>query len=401
MIACTFMLNVPKVSDTFEGWVVWKLNRPTPSLASVRYRCLIPILAHPVLRARSVILDGDRKWRTLRDVRALIFVKSFRRSDVTLARDAARKGVPIYVDICDNIFANGYGGRDGKEIRRNFLALAALADKIVTNGEGLNAQLSRALPAPIAAKLEIQVDPFETRELVSAAIDTRQWPNKSVGNQLTKSAVIRSLPHKLRQYFSPAQQQQQQQQKIADATSELPQVLWFGSSGNAHNSQGLVALSARMPELVRVYARVPFRLCIVSDNRERYEALISHRGIPSSFEQWGPLSIFDALTKSRACLIPAMPDTFSQAKSANRLLFALAHRVPVVASSIASYLPFADCVVLDDFEGGLIRYLLDPALCAAHLGAFVAKHERAYHPRHLAQHWSIRLGIQENELNAC
>lgn len=379
-----------------NGWVVWKINRSDPTMASVRYRCLLPVLAHPELRARSVILAGDRKWRSLSGVAALVFVKSFRTSDVLLARGAHAAGVPIFVDLCDNIFANGYGGRAGAHVRAHFTSIAALSRAIVVSSDALAELLAQALPEELSRKLIVQPDPFETVDLVHSAVNPSSWPNRSCESALTELRVLRSLPHMIRNLLQlQAAFKRDRDAMQSDGPAEdglgLPQVLWFGRSGNAHSSQGIAALSARMPELCRAHAKTPFRLKVVSDRRDCYETLVLGRGIPTTFEPWGALSIFDALQASALCLLPAMADNFSKAKSANRLLLALAHQVPVVASSIDAYARFGDCVVLDDFARGIQCYLTSSAMRQEHLKVFETKYRDRYDPRTLANLWVKRL----------
>jgi hypothetical protein len=379
------------MTPTGRDLALWKLNEAKPNMASVRYRCLLPVLADPRLYSRSVISAATKQWRHLDRAGALILVKTFRKSDVVLAREANAAGVPVFFDLCDDIYADGYGGQQGAEIRRHFEQIASLAKAVVTTGPVLKKALCQS--AGLAAdRVQIQIDPFETLELTTAAINPTCWPNRSNEQELIRaSGGVRAMASKLRGHLrrptvaAPVA-------SVGDATS-LPQLLWFGTAGNVHSGQGLGALAERLPDLQRAFAKTPFHLHVVSNNADLYQALIPGHGIPSSFETWTPLGIFKALGNSRLALLPAAADAFSQSKSANRLALALAHSVPVVASDMPAYRPFADCIMLGDFASGIVRYLSDASLCRRHLDEFRERHLGDYSPLRSAESWLRRLGL--------
>ena len=87
--------------------VAWKVFRYSPRVASVRYRCILPMLALADSGWRSIVFEeGEALLET--SLSALIFVKSFSKSDLALARRLHARGVPIILDLCDNIFVEGY-----------------------------------------------------------------------------------------------------------------------------------------------------------------------------------------------------------------------------------------------------------------------------------------------------
>jgi hypothetical protein len=373
-------------------FIVWKLNNADPAVASVRYRCLLPLFADEELTADSIVLDGNRVWRSLDEVRALIIVKSFRASDVQMAKQAAAAGVPVFFDLCDNIYAAGYGGSRGEQIRHNFEAIAAVSRAIVTTGSTLRETLQRALPARLAEKLVEHPDPFETPELVRRILSTGTWPNRDRERALAQTQLLRESARSLRRMLKRFTGRQRPRARVDSGQDmQLPQVIWFGSAGNPHSKQGLAALQAILEPLRRAFARTPFRLHVVSDDFNVYKKLIAGNELPTSFEQWTPLGIFDALRRSKLCILPAMQDAFSQAKSANRLILALSQELPVIASSIPAYAQFGDFVTLDDFEGGIPACLTAPEDFTKRVQAFRIAKLPEFTPQCSAHRWLNRL----------
>lgn len=377
------------------GWIVWKLKKADPKVASVRYRCLLPIFASAALQRRSVIVDGDQACQ-LDGVAALIFVKTFFAADVALAEAAAGRGIPIYFDLCDNIFAAGYGGKGGPVLRERFMAIAALATAIVSNGKGLSEVLREQLPAAWHHKLQEQPDMIETQALVAQAVAPRRWPNPAIAAALTGETLLDRLwQHSRRVAGSLGRLTWALPSRWLKTTDALPTVLWFGNSSSGGGNQGLAALAHCLPALRRAYQQQPFRLLVVSNDPPLYRQLIAGQGLPSRFEPWSALGVFDALARSRVCLVPAIDNVFNRGKSANRLVMALAHGVPVIASAVEVYQPFSDCVVLDDFDGGLVRYLRDDERRAQDLHIFQQRHWPHYRPKTLASLWVGRLGLSD------
>ena len=393
------MSSVSPANGSHPGWIVWKLKKADPAVASVRYRCLIPVLADEQLYRRSVIIEGDRSC-DLDGVAALIFVKTFSSNDVELARAAAKRGVPIYFDLCDNIFSEGYGSnlQQGEQIRSAFLEIARLASGIVTNGPGLTRVLLEHLPPECQARLREQADPVETRELTARAISPSRWPNRAVAQRLAPEPWRGWAQSRWRTLAAAGRQ------TVGGLLGDwrlrggaLPLVLWFGNSSSKGGNEGLSALHECLPQLRQAHARVPFRLLVVSNDAALYRQLIAGQGVPSQFIAWSPLGVFAAMRRARVCLVPTNPTSFNRGKSPNRLLMAMAHGLPVIASSVEAYQPFADCVVLDDFAGGVLRYLDSEDARDRDLQTFRERHWPRYQPQKLSAEWMRRLSSPPGE----
>jgi glycosyltransferase involved in cell wall biosynthesis len=110
--------------------IAWKLSSNDPSVASARYRCLIPVSYLRCSGVDSVIYAADEPIDFFDKLEAIVFVKSFSMHDVFQARIAKCLQIPILLDLCDNIFALSMKGAR-KELVSGFKEMAKLADYIV------------------------------------------------------------------------------------------------------------------------------------------------------------------------------------------------------------------------------------------------------------------------------
>src|ERR671939_2099026 len=87
--------------------ICWRVPAGDADIASIRYRCLIPMR-----HLEPLGIDSDVSWGEVDPLRsrprALIFVKALDDADVYHAERAAAEGIRVLVDVCDNVFADGY-----------------------------------------------------------------------------------------------------------------------------------------------------------------------------------------------------------------------------------------------------------------------------------------------------
>jgi hypothetical protein len=81
------------------GWCVASLSNDT---ASVRYRALLPLLA---LEAEDIAgsLFTSRCAFDLESLDVLVIVKSFSIETLALVQRARALGIPVIIDLCDNV----------------------------------------------------------------------------------------------------------------------------------------------------------------------------------------------------------------------------------------------------------------------------------------------------------
>jgi len=367
--------------------VCWRLSAWDPDIASVRYRASIPAshLADRGVVSRFSAASYGVLEPSPPDV--VVFVKAFGERDVELARRAATAGVPVVLDVCDNVFAQGYRAHSPENLRR----MAEVAAAVVTTGPALADVLRAELGAE--RPLHVVPDPVETREDVrgAARIVLQQRLRRALRERRADlpralaGAFRRGLVPALRRSFSTTE------------TTALPQVLWFGNVGSVEPRFGIVNLADVAADLEAAAREVPFRLLVVTSDRKAYRKHIEPLTLETAFAPWDRLTIFGYLRESEVAILPNSRDEFSICKSANRATLALSQGVPVVATRIPSLDPLSGAVVFDDFRGGVLAYLRDRELAAQHARCAIELIEREYGPTVVAERWRVILGAAAAE----
>jgi glycosyltransferase involved in cell wall biosynthesis len=121
----------------------------------------------------SLVLSGMEDIADFSQVSALILVKTFTRHDVDLARRAKAAGVPIYFDLCDNIFIDGYAGKSSRRVQSNFRDICKYANGIVTTGPAMVEQLRPEVGKDIP--IWIVPDQVELREQTCQLVESDFW----------------------------------------------------------------------------------------------------------------------------------------------------------------------------------------------------------------------------------
>jgi glycosyltransferase involved in cell wall biosynthesis len=308
---------------------------------------------------------------------AVVFAKAFGRRDVELASEAARAGVPVLLDVCDNVFARGYLAHSSENLRR----MAEVAVAIITTGPALAEVLRTELGADV--RLEIVPDPVETPEDVHhvAQMLWRQRLGRAL--RARPSDVPRALAGALRSELGPALWPRVQRARTADP----PQVLWFGNAGSVEPRFGIVNLVDIAGELESAAQELPFRLLVVTSDRNAYRKHIEPLDLDTAFAPWDRISIFRRLRESAVVVVPNSRDEFGICKSANRSVLALSVGVPVVATRIPSLDALEGSIFFDDFRAGVLTYLTDSTLAEAHARRAAAIIEREFGSAVVADRW--------------
>ncbi|MCB0406182.1 MAG: glycosyltransferase family 1 protein [Bdellovibrionales bacterium] len=373
--------------------VAWKIARSDSAIASVRYRCLIP--------ARHIAGEVESRLYARRDTidfaespEAVIFVKSFTSHDRKQLLKSKRLGIPVYLDMCDNIFDRTVEKSEGKAdkaalIARNFAAMAKLADGVITTGETLAARIRREVGHEVP--IYIIPDSLEDSEdirYVRARLDDqrrhwmldhgRSWLISAVLPRIVGSA-LRSLffrpKHVLLNIFQHGALLLKRKPAVrktkAPALLHLEgnkvageiRLLWFGHVG-IPRLFGMTDLRLVAPTLEKLAATRSIRLVVVSNSYESYLQLIKPLPIPSEYQNWSMDRIGDLIRSCSLTLVPNPCNRFSIAKSPNRTMLSLMHGVPVVASRTPALETFEDAVIFDDWERGISTYIDNPERAA-------------------------------------
>ena len=148
---------------------------------------------------------------------------------------------------------------------------------------------------------------------------------------------------------------------------ETARVIWFGRHGSFHSDFGMGLLKPVIGDLEHTHRERPIELVVISNNRNRFDALTHDARIFTRYEDWSNERVFFELSRADLFIMPSGIDPFSICKSANRAVLALANGVPVVASYLESLEPLRDAMIIDDWRAGIDTYLLDRAAAEEHL----------------------------------
>jgi len=426
----------------------WKVSTLNLALASLRYRAMLPLLALECIGIKCKIFATASR-ACLADLDVLVIVKSFTMDDLWLAKKAAELQIPVVFDLCDNIFVEQYGGERHIAPKDVFLLIASVANAIVVTTEPLAAivreQIGERIPVYVvpdgienkallaAAKKRLLLPQlleyarrliinsgaaklFRTsRELLKTGsiigvscrlfkvaikfsgqfrryLNWRFWAKLAYRYYDRLRAYLTGSSPKLGSVKSASVDQSEKSafhtSKAAVAASPSHKILWFGNHGANHANFGMLDLLSIRDSLEKLATELPVELVVVSNNLEKYKKHIRPMAIPSRYIEWCADSMAHHLCGADVVVIPSSLDAFSICKSANRSALALSHGVPVVATSTPALEPLRKCITLDDFEGGLRRYLTDTECAKLHVQQGQELIGQLYGQRAIGQLWN-------------
>jgi len=144
----------------------WKLSALDAGVASIRHRALFPSVA---LREHQIgaRIFGPGSAHNLSDIDALVIVKGFSAEDLSLAQAAAARQIPVIYDLCDNIFAPGYGDHSATRPIEIVRQIARVAAAFVTPTDALADQVRVHLGTDLP--VHVVPDGIETEALHAEA----------------------------------------------------------------------------------------------------------------------------------------------------------------------------------------------------------------------------------------
>ena len=345
---------------------LWKVNRFDLTWPSVRVRAMTPALLLRQAGFDTLVTDQPPPDLDAHDV--IIISKSFTDDDMWLAERAKQLGKPLIVDLCDDIFGEGRDAANADAFREQ----AALADAVTTTGEILRDTIAGEMGGD--GKIVIVPDHAETlpltRDLVAAFP-----PDPKQRVRVFGAGPLRRAWRKLTG-----------RERALDPNRKT--VVWFGMAGLPGQGTGIEALAAIAPELNAVNDEIPLQLLIVSTAHGRASNAAQAFKFPWAFRDWSLLSVYAHVGSADVCIIPNPPTAYAVAKSPNRALLALSAGTAVVASGSAAYAPLSDSIVIDDWHGGLRRYLGAPQAKTADVARARDIIEREFAPRVITTQWA-------------
>jgi len=340
----------------------WKVSSLTIDVASIRYRALLPSILLNDIHHRSHVFS-DPKAIPFDTLDVLIFVKCLTTENITLAQEAFEKGITIILDLCDNVFLDGYVSStlpEDEKPRAVFKKMASYASAIVTP----SAELAEVIKKNIESSASIHVIPdgIETETSLNYMRRHLKW---HVLHQHSGESKPITLPyfHILTEYFylkfkNFCKPYCHFFKKIIHPKNKAI-ILWFGNYGNSISAFGLASLLKIQKELEQISQEFDVELVVISNNADQYNQLIKPIKINSRYIEWDSSITHKLLRFSSLVVIPNIADDFTLCKSANRTIMALNAGVPVVATATSALRDFSNCVFFDDFLQGMRTYLTD------------------------------------------
>lgn len=284
------------------GWICWSYDARH---ASARIRCLEPL---QILRAQGLPCERFRSSAQNKyDI--VVFSKIYTTAHLELARELKTQGKHLVFDLSDNRFYHPEPNSCAEEDLSRLREMVALADLVsVPTG---------ALASVVGKKARVVPDGI-------APLGAR-WP-----------------------YW---------ESRAREFETEL---LWFGNWGGTAAHGGMKDVVRIREPLENRALKHSLRLTICSNNAALFNALFGDWQMPVRYQEWSSdISFRRQLEAGRfdVAVLPINKNPFTICKSNNRLALALFHRVAVIADAIPAYQEFRDFCVLDDWEGGLKRYL--------------------------------------------
>ena len=322
--------------------LAFKARVQDSAVASYRYRVLTPI-AFLTERGHAVELFDEARFDAYD---AIVFSKAYKAADQALARRARDAGKRVLLDLCDDHFFNPDDTPKYRQVRRDLLAMAAVADAVVCS-------------TPILAR-SVQ------RE---AGLDYLP----AVAPDVYEQAAVRA----------------------SDPTpmDRRARLLWFGRHGAPNASAGMGDLLLVRYVLAEAFAKRPFELVVCSDSRERFGELFVGFPVPIRYADWSPEIFNEELAHADGVLIPLSENPFVAAKTHNRLTLALSAGVPVVADRLDAYEEFAPFCALGDWQGGLEAVLLRPEEARARAAGALPYLDANWSAKAIAPRWEAALGL--------
>ena len=306
--------------------VGWEPTSRDFRVASARIRCLSPIRELQSMGAPVELFDGHHSAGY-----QLVIVS--KRYDPPILHDVQQlknAGIKIAFDLCDNRW---YGASPERERELERLGrMMKLADELVASTEPLAAIMREKRPDK---RVTVIGDPVETEIAGEKGhLETRWW------HRLKCKGLLRKI--------------------AAERGRKRTPLVWFGHHGSDYADGGMADLGRIKEALERAHARHRISLTVISNNASTFRRVLGSWNLPTHYLAWHPVTFFTALKAHDVAVLPIVPSDFTRCKTNNRPATALASGLAVIADAIPSYEPLRFATALDDWEGGLDRYLDSP-----------------------------------------
>ncbi len=380
--------------------LAWIAESIDLDVASFRYRCLLPAWSLSQRGYRSGIYC--KGMPRPEDYDALIVVKNAAPSAIESARRFRALEKPVIVDLCDNVFVQGYLSRINPSLTAETLSnlgryataavtptatLARLVKSRMPHLGPVHVVPDGALTAATFGQLKSWLKGVAVERLDQSIMSTKRRSLKS----LARSWVPEPLHHLVGLNGKSGVAGPWSSSGGIELPNDRARIVWFGKHGTRHGGAGMMLLQPLLPLLEKVHRHRPIELVVISNNFGKFIQLCEGTTIYARYERWTNRRTFLELDGAQIFLMPTADDPFSMCKSANRAVMALASNVPVVAAYLEDLEPLRRAIVLDDWALGIERYLFDETSRAGDLAAAKAIIDRVYSIDAIAGAWETLL----------
>lgn len=305
--------------------------------ASTRLRALLPIAE---LRKRGVSCEVFHPDRASR-YGMVIFQKAYTADDIKLAASLKQQGCVVVFDLCDNHFYNPTDDVVLQERADRLRKMVAVADVITVSTTALGELVERPY---------IVIDDM---------VDDSWY-----------SDLARFCRPVLRLF-----------------RKRIFTVAWFGSSGSEMPRFGLVDLQMVIGELNALHQQIGIRLMVISNSESKTKQYTEAAQFPVEYHKWTQRSFPFLMQQADATIIPVDVNPFTFCKTNNRPVLSLLLGVPVVATSVPSYLPLSGFVLFENWRENLSAYAKDERLGRMHVAAGRQFIRKNFNREVISQQW--------------
>ena len=299
--------------------IAWKPKSENPSIASVRYRCLIPLQE---LRKNSLDIDLFREDEVSK-YRAIIFSKLYDENNQKLAIQLKNNQAKIILDLCDNHFYNPYNLREYQKAKGNLIKMIELADWVVCSSFALKKTILTEVNT-CGDKITVIEDPVVPCNILNGNSDVKIECN-----------LLNNI----------------------GADTKLVRLLWFGAFGSPNAQSGMIDILKISDILIDFSKKYPIELIVCSNNENLFNEEIKPLPFKSYYIEWSENNLDYLLRNVDAVILPISKNPYTNCKTNNRLATALLYGVQVISDSIESYEPFRPYAFIDDWELGFTMIL--------------------------------------------
>jgi glycosyltransferase involved in cell wall biosynthesis len=348
--------------------IAWISSNADFGVASVRYRLVYPAAFLQKMGWENIVTSSpDSLIKRLPELDAIVIVKRLDPGIIRIVSEANDAGVPVVLDLCDDILDQDYRATGHELFRIVFDAIAPRLSGLVTTGSFLKRRFEAyGFKGPIF----VIPDCVETPAVAQMGQNFLKLTNSASPNlalrivarakrELRKTRdfsyrLYKAFRHPRRTMLDPRHALHtvlhgDGSQNALDAAAlqkdpyfrtamkdKRRSLIWFGNHGGPHSDFGMATLLTIGQELREAYSQSPFVLIVVSNDHEKWKHLIEPIGIPTRFVPWSHEGTQVLLKKARAFIMPTGDDSFSLGKSANRITLALEQNTPVIAQPLES-----------------------------------------------------------------